>query len=546
MGYLDTYTTPLTAITAAHLLRRATFGPTQSEITAFSTNGITATQAVDILISNASFRANPAPPVEMDETRADLGEPFLTKPFNGDRTYDYFCFIRYWWIGLMTEQNGKPSVLEKLTAFWQNHFVVTHTSTGDYRFTDNYLRLLRANALGNFRTFAVQISKNPGMLVFQNGNENSKESPNENYGRELQELFVVGQKDYAGNDNYTEQDVKAAARALTGWQVTNLWNYGSTSFGSVFNPDRHNIENKAFSAKYNNTVIAGRSGEGAGDAELNDLINMLLLHNETPKFICRKLYRWYINSNVTQEIEDQVIVPLAAFFASPGNNYAIAPVLKKLLTSNIFFDSRNIGAMLKSPSEFMIGMMRHFNQYVPDITTEPDAFRRLMEFQEWGMNTMQLRLLDQREVFGSIPYYQTGYSKNWINGTTLGLRGAHSDAVVIPWKTLKDDIMVGVDLYKWIRQIQPNFYEVSVAPAISCEVLFDAFSKNLFAIELQQSQKNFLIDTIMMRGIPRESWKFELNNYRNAPNDDGYRNTVIGRCQVLLKYMLRMAEYQVF
>jgi uncharacterized protein (DUF1800 family) len=540
MAYLDTYTPLLTSNLAAHLLRRATFGPTNQEITDFT--GKTATQAVDLLISNASYRATPPPPVEMDETRADVGQEFLNKPFDGSRTYEYFLFVRYWWIGLMTEQNGHPSVLEKLTAFWQNHFVVSQSSLGDYRFPDRYLRLLRANALGNFRTMTIEISKDPGMLVFQNGNANSKTSPNENYARELQELFTVGQKNFAGVENYTEQDVKAAAKVLTGWQVNNLWQVGP--IGSTFNPAAHDTGNKTFSAKYGGTVITGRSDASAGDAELADLVNMLLNHSETSKFICRKLYRWYVNPNVTQEIEDNVIVPLGKVFKD--NNYAIAPVLKKLLSSDIFYDSRNIGAIVKSPAEFMIGMMRHLNQPVPDITTEPAPFRRMMQFQEWGMNTMELRFLDQPLVFGSVPYYQTGYSKNWINGTTLGIRGAHSDAMVYPWLTIKPGYVLGIDFYKWIREIQPNFSDVEGTPSISCEQLFAAFSKNFFAVELTQSLKDFLIDTIMMRSIPRASWIFELNNYRRSPTDAGYRNSVIGRCQALMKYMLRMAEYQVF
>ena len=544
MAYLNTYSTPLTANTAAHLLRRATFGPTNQEIVDFT--GKTATQAVDLLISNASYRASPPPPVEMDETRSDKGQQFLNKPFYGDRTYDYFLFIRYWWIGLMTEQNGHPSILEKLTAFWQNHFVVTHSSTGDYRFTDRYLRFVRDNAMSNFRTLVVGITKDPGMLVFQNGNENSKESPNENYGRELQELFTVGQKDFAGNANYTEDDVKAAARVLTGWQVTNLWAEGSTSFGTVFTASRHDTENKSFSAKYNSTTITGRSGATAGDAELADLTTMLLNHPQTPRFICRKLYRWYVNPNVTQEIEDNVIIPLASFFAGSSNNYAIVPVIKKLLTSDIFFDSKNFGAVVKSPAEYMIGMLRHFNLPVPDLTTEYTAFRRMMEFQEWAMSKMQLRFLDQPLVFGSVPYYQTGFSKNWINGTTLGLRGQHSDAMVYPWLELKPGYMLGLDFLKWIREIQPNFSDVAGTEAISCEVVFAELSKNLFAIELTQAQKNFLIDTIMMQNIPRTSWKFELNAFRTSPNNENAQNPVLWRCQILMKYMLRMAEYQVF
>lgn len=545
MAYLDTYTAPLTAAMAAHLLRRATFGPTNQEVADFT--GKTASQAVDLLISNAAYRATPPPPVEMDVTRADAGQTFLDKPFNSSLNPTYFNYIKYWWIGLMAEQNGKPSVLEKITAFWQNHFVVTYFPVEDYRYMDRYLRLLRANALGNFRDFAIAISKDPGMLIFQNGNENTKTLPNENYARELQELFTVGQKDFAGNYNYTEQDVKTAARVLTGWQATNRFMDGSTSFGSVFSPERHDTTDKVFSEKYNNTTIAGRSDAGAGEAELGDLIRMLTSHPESPKYICRKLYRWYVNPNVTQEIEDQVIVPLAAFFASSGNNFAIAPVLRKLLTSNIFFDNRNIGAIVKSPAEFLIGAIRIFDRPVPDITTEYGPFQKMMSYLSNSMNLLQLNLLNQPTVFGSLPYYQTGYSKNWINETTLGVRGSRTDNLVYPSLEIKPGYVLGIDVLARLRAIQPNFSDVAGTPAITCEQVLAEFSKNLYAIELAQEQKDFLIDSIMMmKSSPRTTWTREWDAYRASPSDTAKQNTILWRCRALLKYMLRMAEYQIF
>ncbi|TDE09548.1 DUF1800 domain-containing protein [Dyadobacter psychrotolerans] len=545
MALLDSYSTPLNAQTAAHLLRRATFGPTELEIANFA--GKTATQAVDLLISNSSYRASPPPPVEMDESRTDAGQSFLSKPFDSGRRSSYYNYIQYWWIGLMTEQNGHPAILEKLTAFWQNHFVVVHASVDDYRYMDRYLRFLRSNAMGNFRDLVIGITKDPGMLIFQNGNENTKELPNENYGRELQELFTVGQKDFAGNYNYTEQDVKAAAQVLTGWQATNHGKDGTTSFGTVFNPDRHDTNSKSFSAKYSNSIIQGRIGPEAGDAELNDLVSMLLGHPETSRFICRKLYRWYVNPEVTQEIEDQVISPLASFFCSTANNYAITPVLKKLLTSNVFFDPVHIGGIVKSPAELMIGTIRIFDQPVPDITTEYTAFRNMMSYISYSMAVLQLNFLNQPSVFGSLPYYQTGFSKNWINGTTLGLRGSRMDTLIYPSVEIKPGYKLGIDILARLTSIQPNFSDVSGTSGISCEQVLQEFSKNLFATELSQIQKDFLIDKIMMmNSSPRTTWVREWDAYRLATSDTTKQSTVLWRCRAMLRHMLRMAEYQIF
>jgi hypothetical protein len=241
-----------------------------------------------------------------------------------------------------------------------------------------------------------------------------------------------------------------------------------------------------------------------------------------------------------------VIIPLATFFSSAENNYNITPVLRKLLSSNIFYDSRNYGAIVKSPAELMIGMMRHFNFPVPDLTTESVPFRKMMEFQEWGMSTMQLRFLDQPLVFGSPPYYQTGYSKNWINGTTLGVRGQYTDAIVYPWLEIKPGYMLGIDFLTWIKSLQPNFSDVAGTQSLSIDEVFEKLTEHLFAIPLTVSQKNYLIDTVMMWGVPRTSWRFELNGFRSNPDDINAQNTILWRCQSLFRYCLRMAEYQVF
>lgn len=288
MPLLDPYTAPLTRVTAAHLLRRATFGPTKAEITALV--GKTATQAVQSLLTGINY--NPPPPVELDENQPAAGQPYLNKPFNGGRNFQFGYYIKYWWLGLMTQQTGSPTLIDKLTMFWQNHFVTTREVVDDYRFVDRYLRLLRSNALGDFRSLLIAVTKDPAMLRYLNGNENKKGSPNENYARELQELFTCGALDFTGAKNYTEDDVKAAARVLTGWSYTNYWVENSTTFDTIFTPADHDTTNKTFSANYNNTTITGRSGSTAGDAELTDLVTMLLNHPQTARFICRKLYRW--------------------------------------------------------------------------------------------------------------------------------------------------------------------------------------------------------------------------------------------------------------
>jgi hypothetical protein len=543
MPYLDAYTDTLTSGTAGHLLRRATFGPAKSEI--LELTGKTAAQAVRILIENSSYSTSPPPPVDMRDNLPDSGKPIMSLPFNSANNYWYGQFIKYWWIGLMNQPVGRPSVVEKLSMFWQNHFVTRFTDVEDYRYTYRYLQLVRRNALGNFRTFVREITKDPAMLIFQNGNLNQVGKPNENYAREIQEIFVVGARDFNGNANYTEDDVKAAARVLTGWECRNHLSAASNVIDPVFTPARHDTSNKTFSSHYNSTVITGRSGSNAGEEELNDFISMLLRHPNTAKYICRRLYRFYVNTEISSEIEQNVIVPLASFFSSEGNNYAIEPVLEKLLTSQIFYDSANRGAIVKSPAELVVGTLRYYNQPVPNIS-EWQPFRKHTEFQCSCMIDMQMNLLDQPTVFGFTPYYQTGYSKNWINASTLAVRSYYANCLIYRWLLIKPNYLLGLDLLSLVTAMQPNFADVAGTPAISSHAVLEGFTSGLFAVEIPQQHKDFIVDHIMMTDQPRSDWTYVWNEYRKNTSNESIRNGVRWRCELLMRYVLRMAEYNVF
>lgn len=542
MAYLDTYNLPLTAATAAHLLRRATAGPTKAEISSFT--GLTATQAYDQLLNNVNY--TPEPVIHLDKDQPTFGQLLNgSAPFNGDTNFGRLQSVRFWWLALMANQSRPPSLLEKLSLFWQNHFVVSSEVVTEYRFIWRYLNVIRNNAMGNFRNFVKEISIDPSMLEFLNGNQNIAGTPNENYARELQELFTVGEKDFYGNANYTEQDVKEAARVLTGWHHHNYWQGGSTNISTSFNLSHHDTTNKTFSAKYANTVITGNNSVTAGHIELDALINMLLAHPETAKFICRKLYRWYVNPNVTQEVENNVIIPLANFFKSPGNNFQIEPVLRRLLTSDIFYDIANRGAIIKSPIELVVGAYRLFGQPVPHLSLEPAGAEKYLGSVWWTTLVMQMSILSQPSVFGYEPYYLATRSKGWLSSAMLAQRYQFADSLVWPWLQVTPTYKLGLDLVAWATALQPQFSNVGGVLPISTEQILESFSEHLFVFPLSQAQKNFLIDTIMMQGIPRTSWLFEWNRYRTNPTNIDNYNGVRWRLTLLMRYMLRMAEFQI-
>ncbi len=548
MAYLSSYSPVLTADTAAHLLRRATAGPTKTEIANFT--GKTTLQAYTDLFNNINY--NPSPPIVLNENSNYYKQTFVTGPFRGADNFDWSSYVKYWWHAQIIRQDTPPSLLEKLAVFWQNHFVTTREMVSDYRYVWRYLDTIRQNSLGNFKNFVKVITKDPAMLLYLNGNENVKNSPNENYARELQELFTVGARDFAGNLNYTEDDVKAAARVLTGWNYTNHWYEGSTTFGSAFDLSKHDITNKTFSTKYGSTTITGVNSTTGGDTELTALVDMLMAHPEAPKFICRKLYKWYVNPTVTADIETNVIIPLADFFKSPANNFAIEPVLRKLLTSDIFYDIDNIGAIIKSPLELMAGSLRLFNFQVPNMTSETVAFRKYFSYLDWRMHVMQMSLIDQPSVFGWEPYYQNALSRAWIASSTVALRNSYATQYIWGSDEIPSPYKIELDLVEWAKSLQPNFLSPTTSPAITADFLLEKFSEKLFVTPLFATQKEFLIITILLFGSGRGTWNNEWNDFRtlsNNPTGMAYTDKFNGirwRLQSLMLYMLKMAEFQVF
>jgi uncharacterized protein (DUF1800 family) len=566
MNYsLDAYAQPLTVAQATHLLRRATFGPTQNHISAFT--GVSAGLAIQTLINNINY--NPAPPVDLNiAMTATAGQPYIGLNYDGNRDGDFRNYLRNWWIGLMTAQTNNPSLAEKLTMFWQNHFVTEHPDVNEHRAVYQYLKLIRTSILGNFRDFVYDITKDPAMLKYLNGHDNEKNKPNENYARELQELFVVGAKDFAGNNNYTEDDVKAAARVLTGWRYDNFGKANTTSVISKFEITRHDTTNKQFSTKYPDpvnptlgTVITGRAVAPvgyatAGDAELDDLLAMLFRHPETPKFICRKIYRFFVNPNVTQAVEDNVIIPLANLFKSQdpvtGRTFEIKPIITKLLMSQHFYDEENIGSIVKAPSELVIGTLQFLGFPAPlfaasdlnSITT----YKTYTDYIYNRMNELQMSILAQPTVFGYDAYYQPGLSRNWINASMIGLRNSFVDKMitgqtfsgtgVTPVNRAKIDFLAWVDRPSTITP----YYNASDSVAI-----LDLITKNLFATPLNTNQKNFLIDTIMLGLNPRMSWTIAWNTYKGATTPTSIQiQNVRTPLENLMKYLFRMAEYQIF
>lgn len=515
MPFLDPYAQPLTAKQAAHLLRRATFGASPGQIKTF-----TGTKPQDALRKLLTELPAPAPPVDPKTTKT-----FVDLPFDKINDGPYSTYLKYWWLGTM--MNSAVSMQEKMTLFWQNHFVSTLATVNDARYLYRQNVLLRQNALGNFRQLVIQITKDPAMLRYLNGDQNVAAHPNENYGRELQELFTIGR-----NGNYTEEDVKAAARVLTGWTDTGYRDETNAAITTTFRDKQHDTTDKLFSAAYGKTIIKGRSGAAAGDEELADLVDMLLKQPETARFICRKLYRFFIDADIPAPIETSVIGPLADLFVK--SNYEIKPVLTALLSSQHFYDDTLRGAIIKSPLELLVGTARYFESTPPEMSADATAFYALSGYMAQRSRDQQQDVLDQPTVFGWRPYYDTGFYQIWISANTLALRGYFTDQFATG--------VIKSGNYK-LTPSTITYARLAADPSDPVK-LMDSLTDSLFAIDLTRAQKDYLIDNVLIAGLPRYEWGAEWGAYTADATNVTKRNTVQKKLDSLFQYLFRMAEYQ--
>lgn len=307
--FVPTADRPWTKRLAAHLFRRAGFGANTSQL-ASAVEKTPTDVVVEMVAQNQEDTAFRASADTLAETLLASGNP---KELSAA------------WVYRMLRT---PNPLqEKLTLFWHGHFATSAEKVKDARMMWRQNQLLRKNALGNFAPLVQAISKDPAMLIYLDSTSNRKAHPNENYAREVMELFCLGE------GHYSESDVQELARCFTGWEIKN----------DRFRKNRYQHDSGEKS-------ILGHAGEFGGE----DGVKIVLQQAAMPEFICRKLARFFICDE--PELPAALIEPLAATMRE--NNLEISPVVSKILSSNLFFSEHSIGRKIKSPVEFIVGTIR--------------------------------------------------------------------------------------------------------------------------------------------------------------------------------------------
>lgn len=456
---LTPYSGTLGKKAAAHLLRRATFGATKPEIDTFS--GYNVASAISALFDPVT--PTPQPPVAPGASTSWVTQP----PANGENENDLQNYVISWWLGVMLNtsvaSNDKlaHSTREKMIFFLHTHLTTIQQVVQNSRslyFQNALFRIYAADGVAdpliNLRELTKKISVDNAMVALLDGRLNVKGNPNENYARELLELYTIGKglngqipaTGVPGDYYYfTEQDVQAAAKVLSGYDVDTTFSTidpdttiprAKIKTGAGMVPNQHDNTVKQFSARLGSATITpnptlmsgGLPTEASMLDEIDQLINLIYTQAETHRNVCRRIYRFYVYHDITATIESTVIADMVATFTA--NNYKIEPVIRELLQSQHFYDSAdatidndNFGAIIKSPLQLMAETLNFFEYQLPDYITQSSSFymktgRLLYSLINQGMN-----LMNPFDVAGYEAYHQFPlYHRMWINTNALTQR----------------------------------------------------------------------------------------------------------------------------
>ncbi|HEY0771181.1 MAG TPA: DUF1800 domain-containing protein [Sphingobacteriaceae bacterium] len=519
---LTPYTGAFGKAELVHLLRRTLFGVTPFNVNSFSNKSLNEViQQLLLAPAAATAPLNYYNNSTYTDPNVLSGQSWVTAPYtDGTANSRRINSFKSWWIGQILNQN--ESLLEKMVLFWHNHFATETADISDARYIYKHNKLIRTFALGNFRQFIKEMTIDPGMLRYLNGYLNTKTAPDENYARELQELFTLGK---GPGSKYVEDDVKAAAKILTGYRLD------ANAITYTFDPTRHDTSTKTFSAFYNNKVIAGKTGV-AGLTELDELLDMIFLQNEVAMYIIRRLYRFFVYYEIDSATETNVITPLAEIFRN--SNYEIKPVLTALFSSEHFFDNLNRGCLIKSPVDFTVGLCRQFGVLFPDDADGVNQYL-MWEYIRGQASNLQQNLGDPPNVAGWPAYYQEPqFHELWINSDTLPKRSQFSDRMIGTGYTRNGKKIV-IDPIAFINNLsKPEDPNILIMDVLGL----------LYGNPVSQQLKDFLKSILLSGQSTDFYWTDAWQNYKNAPGNTMTKSIVTTRLQAFFKYLMNLAEYQ--
>lgn len=473
----------------------------------------------------------PAPPVNHffeNDPAVPVGVTWVDKPYSfqgDDENYRYQSLFGWYFQQLLA---GSTTVNCKMTLFWINHFGMTEVK--DHRAQYQYVSLFQDLATGSFRELIERITVAPAMLQFLDGEVNRGDNPNENYARELLELYTVQKGpliapgDYT---NYTEEDVASVARCLTGWRNNDfLFSADGTLPESYFDAETHDDGSKQLSYHFNEAVITGN-----GEQEYRDLLTVILAQHATAEGIVRELYRFFVYTTISSTAEATIIQPLAAELLAV--DYQIAPVLKELLGSEHFYEMSNRGPVIKNPYEYIVSLLRplgYFDYLNLDVKHRYGIGVKLAYYGE----LMNMSYLFIPTVSGWRAYYDAPrFGRNWISPATLQRR-----------KDFANDITRGL-FFVYDTQLPLDwigFLTELVNPG-QVDALVAEVVRLFLSRPLTPGQLSALRERVLQGQTP-STWTVLYAEFQVEPENDSLRRMVADRVELLVEGVVSLPEFQ--
>jgi uncharacterized protein (DUF1800 family) len=465
---------------AAHLLHRATFGATKEQIDSYAT--LNAATAVNLLFPTAL----PDPPLPVDlKTKAEWVNSGTTTANSADS--DLQEFFKGWFLAQMLSVGVDVnfalaySTREKIVFFIHTVLTTIQSKVDNSRslyFQNQLYRMFAFDKLAgvkfNFRELTKKVSVDNAMLKLLDGDLNVNGSPNENYAREFHELFTIGRglegtlpevTDPGDYFLYKEQDVQAAAKVFSGWEIdTSFSNKDADTNlprgkvrGSKTNASAHDNSVKQFSDRFNNQTIApdatllngGTATEASAIDEISQQVNQVYARPETAKNICRRIYRFFVYHDITADIDETIISAMADTFTA--SNFKLQPVLEDLFKSQHFYEAAsgvnddNFGGIIRSPLDLMIGTLRLFELKLPDMLTATADFYKQTGDLISSLSSMGMHFYEPYDVAGYDAYHQWPiYHRSWISTNYLTQRYEFINKLVSENQMMPDTLAIDV------------------------------------------------------------------------------------------------------
>lgn len=535
---------------AAHLLRRTSYRYTKSRV-----DQLAAMSVSEALADLLQYR-----PLQLDQPLFDNPQtttielqpwclpPGLPLP---DQDFRLRRRLLTWWTH---EAFSDAGAAHKLTFFFHQFMTVDAISYQSVHFFD-HLALLRWGALGNFKKMAMKMVLDNCMLRYLNNQQNTKTNPNENFAREFFELFTIGKGPQIGPGdytNYTEDDIKAAARLFTGFRTRQQRDIidaetgipsGQLQFG------QHDTGSKAFSDKFQSTVIPGATNAAGMMVELQAFVDMVFAQAETARTTCRRLYRFFVGRTITPEIESDIIEPLAVTFRNSG--YEMKPVLEQLLSSKNFYDEDDanqydeiFGSLIKSPLELTGHALSFFDIAIPSPTEAPQQHHTTF-YAQGVLDRMflaaGLNLFMPTDVAGYPAYYQEpDYNRAWFNSSTIIARYKLPAMLITGRRQIGSgpnaSIGIKLNLAPWLRD--SGVVSDPHDPYVVVKDLLDY----MLPEPVSGDRFNYFYVQTFLDGLPPADWAYEWDEYLQTDN----ASEVALMLERLVTAIMYSPEYQTF